>query len=381
MRIGLISVNDQPTKKTAPGGTEVFVSSLAMALQRRGHEVTVIASGDSYIDDVSVLPGSAFSFASLREMMEQEKQKLPFSEKMTISTMLCIQNLVVAKKNESKFDILHENTGSPLISSMAGMFNLPIVSTLHMPISALYDSPLLTEIMIPQNLHLVSISKFQQNQLALSSHMIYNGIDIYQPIETERSGFAWVGRIDPTTPKGLEDAALSTRETGDMLRYVGFIEDDDYFNTEIHPHLHADVKRLPQFESPQAKINFYATALASIIPLKCEESFGYTLVESMASGTPVIAYAQGAATELIEDGVTGFLINRSDADRRGDYVIQETGVSGLIEAIHRIKMMTPEERTTMQQSCINHVRTHFSIDAMAAAYETYYKSILQPSLM
>lgn len=379
MRIGLISVNDQPTKATAPGGTEVFVSSLAVALQRRGHEVTVIASGDSQIENVPLLPGSRFSFALLQELMEQHQQRLPFADKMTLSTMLCIQNLVVAKQHELDFDILHENTGSPLISSMAGMFNLPIVSTLHMPIGALYDVPLLTEMMVPQNLHLVSISKFQQNQLVLPSHMIYNGIDLYDPLEAERSGFAWVGRIDPTTPKGLEDAALATNATGDALRYVGFIEDHDYFNLEILPHLHADVQQLPQFESPQAKINFYATALASIIPLKCEESFGYTLVESMASGTPVIAYAQGAATELIEDGVTGFLINRSDADRRGDYVIQETGVAGLIEAIHRIKMMTREERTTMQQSCINHVRTHFSIDAMAAAYETYYKSILQPS--
>ncbi|MFY7869142.1 MAG: glycosyltransferase, partial [Exiguobacterium sp.] len=63
MRIGLISVNDQPTTAMAPGGTEVFVTSLAKALQNRGHDVTVIASGDSYIEGVRLLAGSPLSFA------------------------------------------------------------------------------------------------------------------------------------------------------------------------------------------------------------------------------------------------------------------------------------------------------------------------------
>lgn len=376
MRIGLISVNDQPTKAMAPGGTEVFVTSLAKALQRRGHEVTVIASGDSYIEGVRLLAGSPLSFAAMQDQLRREGKELPFSEKGAISNMLCLRNIAVAKANEEAFDILHENTGSGLISSIADVFSVPVVSTMHMPIGPLHNMPMITEMMIPNNVHLVTISKHQQAALSLPSHLIYNGIEVLEPAKQKRDGYVWVGRIDPTAPKGLEDAALATSATGDKLRYAGFVEDEEYFTKVIQPALHANVQRYPQFQNQQEKTDFYASAKAAVIPVKCEESFGFTFVEAMAAGTPVIAYAQGAATELIEDGKTGFLVNISDSDIRGEFLIKETGLKGIQAAIERFNSLSQTEVEQMQGNCRKLVREHYSVEVMAEAYERYYETLI-----
>ena len=97
----------------------------------------------------------------------------------------------------------------------------------------------------------------------------------------------------------------------------------------------------------------------------------------MATGTPVVAYAKGAAPELIKDGETGFLINSSPADVRGNWIIKKFGIEGLCEAVERIYSMQPEEYREMRAACAKHISEKYSLMKMAQTYEALYLQIVE----
>jgi glycosyltransferase involved in cell wall biosynthesis len=113
-----------------------------------------------------------------------------------------------------------------------------------------------------------------------------------------------------------------------------------------------------------------------LAPLTWEEPFGLTLIESMACGTPVIAFARGSVPEIIEDGKTGYIVNSSEDDKRGDFVIKKTGIEGLCEAVERIYDMSEEGYRQMRKNCRAHVENNFTVERMVDQYEALYKEIL-----
>ena len=103
-----------------------------------------------------------------------------------------------------------------------------------------------------------------------------------------------------------------------------------------------------------------------------EEAFGLVFAESMACGTPVVVYARGSAPEIIRDGETGFLVNPSDGDIRGDWIVKRTGFAGLCEAVDRVYAMAPQEYYRMRQACRKRAVEHFSAERMARLYLDVY---------
>ena len=97
----------------------------------------------------------------------------------------------------------------------------------------------------------------------------------------------------------------------------------------------------------------------------------------MAAGTPVITYARGAAPEIIKDGKTGFLINPSESDIRGNYLIKQCGIAGLIEAVNLIYSLSDKEYETMRCACKKHISENFSLKNMVDRYEKLYHTLHQ----
>jgi glycosyltransferase involved in cell wall biosynthesis len=112
-----------------------------------------------------------------------------------------------------------------------------------------------------------------------------------------------------------------------------------------------------------------------LFPIEWEEPFGLVMVESMATGTPVIAYARGATKEIIKDGETGFLVNPSDIDIRGNFIIKKTGQAGIQEAVERIYSMPDNEYARIRQNCRRHVENLFTIEKMVNQYIDFFKTL------
>jgi glycosyltransferase involved in cell wall biosynthesis len=182
--------------------------------------------------------------------------------------------------------------------------------------------------------------------------------------------------------KGLMDAIDVSLKAGKKMKFVGSVSMDEsdrnYLNNNVMPKINRN-KRLIKYRGfiPRDKIgNFYGCSKLTLFPIKWEEPFGLVMIESMATGTPVVGFARGSVKEVIKDGETGFIINPSDDDIRGNWIIKKTGIEGMVEAVKRIYSMPEEEYSDMRRNCRKHVEENFSIEHMVDEYEKAYKKIL-----
>ncbi len=121
----------------------------------------------------------------------------------------------------------------------------------------------------------------------------------------------------------------------------------------------------------------YQSSKVFLFPVILEEPFGFVMAESMACGTPVVAYAKGAVPELVKDGLTGYIVNSSDDDIRGNWIIKKTGVKGLCEAINKIYSLQKDKYEEMRTNCRKHVEANFDIDRMVKEYIDVYKRLIK----
>jgi glycosyltransferase involved in cell wall biosynthesis len=158
----------------------------------------------------------------------------------------------------------------------------------------------------------------------------------------------------------------------------GIIDREKYqtfFDREIKPYLSNDII-FEEHKGQERKLELYQNAKAFLFPIQWEEPFGLVLTEAMACGTPVIAFARGAIPEIVADGVTGFVVNPSEEDKRGDFIIKKTGIEGLVEAIQRLNSLPQEEYIKMRQASRKRVEDNFTIEKTVEGYENEYKKIL-----
>jgi glycosyltransferase involved in cell wall biosynthesis len=277
------------------GGTERIVSYLTEELVALGHDVTLFASGDSITaaNLVSCVPKALRLDASVRD-------PIPYY-------MLMLDRV---RQQADDFDILHFHIDQfqfPLFRQIASR----TVTTLH----GRQDLPDLLPLYAGfTDMPLVSISNAQRLAVpnANFAATIYHGLpaNLHRPNLERREGYlAFLGRISPE--KRPDRAIAIARASGIPLKIAAKVDraDDVYFHTHIEPLLEgAGVEFIGEINDRQ-KTQFLGEAQALLFPVDWPEPFGLSMIEAMACGTPVLAFRCGSVPEIVEDGVTGAIVD------------------------------------------------------------------------
>lgn len=341
MKIAQIAPLCEQVPPYAYGGTEFMVSLLTEELVRRGHEVTLFASGDSQ----TTARLEACCPIALRELETSHAENLIY-QKLQL-------NRVFSRARE--FDLIHSHIG-PIVFPYADLVNTLTLHTIHSIIIP-SDEPLWLDTCY-QNF--ISISDSQRrNDLRLNYlATVYNGIDAskypFYPEPDNPPYLAFLGRMSPE--KGPHLAIEIAKRTGWHLKMAGKVDpvDREFFEQEIKPLIDGkQIEFLGEFNHQQ-KCPLLGGAVATLFPITWSEPFGLVMAESMAVGTPVIAIALGATPEVIEDGKTGFLCQ---------------SIEECIAALDRIKQID-------RLACRDRVIANFSVKRMVDDYEAVYRQIL-----
>ena len=325
------------------GGTERIVSYLTEELVGLGHDVTLFASGDS-ITSANLVP------------CVPKALRLDASVRDTIPYYMLMLDSVRQRANE--FDVLHFHIDQfhfPLFRPIAGR----TVTTLH----GRQDlSDLLPLYLGFKDMPLVSISNSQRLPIPASNFAgtVYHGIPagLHRASTHARGGYlAFLGRISPE--KRPDRAILIARAMGIPLKIAAKVDraDEAYFKTEIEPLLAGGgVDFVGEINDAQ-KSQVLGDARALLFPIDWPEPFGLSMIEAMACGTPVLAFGCGSVPEVIEDGVTGAIVDTMD------------------EAIEAMPAVRAHDRATIRRR----FEQRFSATRMAQDYVDIYRSLLAAS--
>lgn len=374
MKIAIISSNTLPTpvgNMVIPKGwtssIHEVVSTIAEGMVEKGHDVTLFASGDS---KTSAKLESLWSDCSYK--LENHVTQFSYSAYDDILTAYCFE-----KNKTEKYDIIYAyNTFDS--GFFGNLIETPIVSTYHG--AGQFDfEKIWPQKIIKPNIY-VAISEFQKSSCSFInfSDVIYNGVDknlfAFKEKNTD-DNLIFVGRI--STDKGTDIAAQVCGELNIRLDIVGSTDSE-----ELITKIKSNGERINLMgQKPHNEVKeLVANSKAFIFPTRWNEPFGLVLTESLASGTPVVAFANGSLPEIIEDGKTGFLVNMDEEDINGDWIIKQIGIEGLKKAINKIYAMNEDEYKQMRKNCRESFEEKFTKDKMVDNYEKLFLNIVDKNL-
>jgi glycosyltransferase involved in cell wall biosynthesis len=296
MRIAQIAPLFEAVPPKLYGGTERVVSALTEELVAMGHDVTLFASGDSVTSAMLDAPWP-------------QALRLDPAIRDWVATYHLMLEYVYLRRH--KFDILHFHIDY-FPNSLFGSQNVPFLTTLHGRLDlnefgAVYR-------MFP-DVPLVSISDDQRKPVPDLGWVatVLHGMPAErltpQPQQGERDYFAFLGRISPE--KGIERAIRIAAATGTRLKVAAKVDraDEEYFKKSVEPLLAgANVEFIGEINDAQ-KPAFLSGAKALLFPIDWPEPFGLVMIEAMACGCPVIAMRRGSVPEVMDDGLTGFIVD------------------------------------------------------------------------
>jgi glycosyltransferase involved in cell wall biosynthesis len=294
MRVAVLSPVWFPVPPSGYGGIEWIVSLLADGLADAGHDVTLFASGDS----------------RTRAKLDAVFDRAP-SERIG-HTFWELQHALNCFKRHSDFDVIHDHTGL-LGLALGSLLSTPLVHTVHGPLTG-HPGELYQQIvdMAPRT-HLVSLSMSQRAPLPELPWVanVPNALDLsVYPFRRERGDYLlFLGRMSPD--KGAHRAVAIALEAGLPLKLAGKCAEpaeQEYFDALVRPHLGGDREYVGEVTHGE-KVELLQHARATLFPIEWPEPFGLVMIESMACGTPVVATRYGAVPEVIEEGVTGIIVD------------------------------------------------------------------------
>ena len=338
VKIGIIAPIAWRTPPREYGPWEQVAHLHAEGLMEAGEEVTLFATADSQ--------SSGRLAAVCPRAYEEDKSLDP-------KVWECL-HIAHAMERAGEFDILH-NHFDFLPLSYSRLIDTPLVTTIHgfssrriLPVYRAYDD----------RVYYVSISNADRAAGLSYAATIYHGLRLEQfPFSNSPEEYlAFFGRIHHD--KGTREAIEIAKRAGMRLRIAGIVQDRDYHEREVLPHV--DGKRITYegVAGPNERRRLLGGALALLHPINFAEPFGLSVAEAMLCGTPVIAFARGSMPELIEHGRTGFLV---------------TGVNEAVEAAGRLGEIR-------RRDCRDRAAARFTVDRMVEEYRGLYRRILAGEL-
>jgi glycosyltransferase involved in cell wall biosynthesis len=296
MRIAVIAPPWYPVPPEGYGGIEWVVALLADGLTDRGHDVTLFAPPGSRTKARLVSP--------LGERPPPDAIGNPWYE---------ASHAMSAYEESDRFDVLHDHTG-PVGVSIGALIDAPIVHTLHGPFT---PQALMLYSRIAHHLWFVAISESQRSMGPAElrwAGVVYNGIPVenYRFQEDKDDFLFFLGRADEDKAPHL--AIEAARRAGRRLVMCVTTKNEreqQYWAEQVEPLLGDDVEVKGECDQEQ-KADLLARAAALLFPIQWPEPFGLVMTEAMACGTPVVAWRNGAVPEVVEDGVTGFVVESLD---------------------------------------------------------------------
>jgi glycosyltransferase involved in cell wall biosynthesis len=338
MRIALIAPPWYPVPPAGYGGIEWVVALLADGLTDRGHDVTLFAPPGSTTKARLVSP--------LGERLPPDSIGNPWYE---------ASHAMSAYEGSDRFDILHDHTG-PVGVSIGALIESPIVHTLHGPFT---PQALMLYSRIARHLWFVAISENQRSMGPPDlrwAGVVYNGIPIdnYPYREDKEDFLFFLGRADEEKAPHL--AVEAARRAGRRLVMCVTRKNEReqrYWAEQVEPLLSGDVEVHGECDHDH-KADLLARAAALLFPIQWPEPFGLVMTEAMACGTPVVAWRNGSVPEVVDDGVTGFVVD---------------SMAELVRAIGRVGELDPRAARAR-------VEERFSAAAMVIGYERAYQRVL-----
>jgi len=293
------------------GPWEQFASLLTEGLVARGVDVTLFATGDSQ---------TAARLASVAARGWSED-----GETSDAKVLECLHISAVFER-AGEFDLIH-NSFDFLPLTYSAFVSTPVLTTIHG-----FSSPAIIPVYEKYNGHgaYVAISEADRHPRLEYVATIHHGIDTEDfPLRSSPDGYLlFFGRIHPD--KGTAEAIEVARRVGLPLVMAGIVQDRDYFEERVAPHVDGRRVRYLGPVGPDRRAAVLGGARALLHLIGFDEPFGFSVVEAMACGTPVLAFRRGSMPELIDDGCTGFLVD--DVEEAAGAV---DGVGGLDRAAIR----------------------------------------------
>lgn len=349
LRVCIIASSRFPVREPFAGGLEAHTHALARTLAARGHEVTVFAAdgSDDRLPVQTLLPGPDFRASDAARADVGAPPEMFMQEHHAYLSLM----LTLAGSGRDRFDVVHNNSLHHLPVAMSGMLATPLVTTLHTPPTPWLESAI--RFASPTSRFVaVSAAVARQWQGVVASDVILNGIDVDQwRVGPGGERAVWFGRIVPE--KGPHLAIDAARAAGMPIDLAGPVFDEAYFRSEVEPRL-GDDARLIGHLATDALAELVGRAAVTLVTPRWDEPYGLVAAESMASGTPVAAFARGGLVEVVSP----------DAGR----VCAPDDVSALAAAIDEARRL-PRDRVRED------AQRRLTLDRMVDRYEALYRSL------
>ena len=340
MRIAQIAPLHEAVPPKLYGGTERVVSFLTEELVAEGHDVTLFASGDSVTK------------ARLHAVWPKALRLDPAIRDPIAPHMLLMEEVY---RQAADFDVLHfhmdywsfslfSRQPTPFVTTMHGRLDLP-------ELQPVFDTFPTTPV--------VSISNSQRRPLAQANFVatVHHGLpeNLLTPQDVTPSYLAFLGRIAPE--KRPDRAIRIARAAGIPLKMAAKVDraDQEYFDTIIKPMIAGGGVELIGEIGDREKPNFLSGAIGLLMPIDWPEPFGLVMIEAIACGTPVIAFNRGSVPEIVEDGLTGFIVE------------DETSAISAVSRLHGLSRSRVrrrfEERFTARRMAVDYLACYRALGA------------------
>ncbi|KKM85123.1 hypothetical protein LCGC14_1292230 [marine sediment metagenome] len=356
MKIAIIAHCLHPIREPFEGGLEMVTFLLCRSLMERGHTVHLYGHRDSDAGFIikPIKTDKLYPCTLFTEMQAMGQEPVAVREMLAYSS-------VMQSISEEGYDIVHNHSLHYIPILMGNALGLPMVTSIHTPAfpylrlgaQGVRDSERQTFTMVSKSLAgtwapIIPISK-----------VVYNGIDLsrWKPALNPRADYVlWCGRICPE--KGTDYAIEAALLAGIPIKLAGPISNREYFDEKVAPLIEKEGVTYVGHKTQDELESLFGNALAMLFTSTWEEPYGLTLAESLACGTPVIAFEGGATREILTDQ-TGIIVGKND-------------IKALANAILKIGKLSRLECRKRAEACCSH-------EIMVDAYLELYEQLLKQS--